>query len=749
MTSLPRALHRSAFFVFFLLSGFCGLLYEIVWTRLAMARFGVTTAVISVVLSVFMAGLAVGSWLTGDKRLLAWLDNGRRFLRAYAVIEIGIGTGAFLVPLLLDAGRAVLLRLAQTGSASYYLFSALFITIALVPFATLMGATFAMAMGALRRVTPRGESEHAFSFLYLANVLGAAAGTALSALALIEIYGFHGTLWVGALANVAIGIGAWLLSRSPAFGVAADSGANGEDRETVGAATRAVATWAADRSLGALVVLFATGFASMAMEVIWTRMFTIYISTVVYAFAALLTVYLLATYAGAYAYRWRVANGVATDGDYVWVFLGLLSVLPLVYADGRYLPHRGDFEEAPYLVLAIAPFCMALGYVTPLLIDRYGGRDVGRASRAYSVNVLGCILGPLAAGYLLLPLLGERAGLLTLAAGLLGIGAWAVWNLWRRRAAARFGVSAAFAANLILMWALGWHSQTYVEAITDGIVKRDPTATVVVSGSGMSKQLLVNGVGITFLTTITKMMAHFPLSHLTNPPRSALAICFGMGTTFRSLASWGIDTTAVDLVPSVPANFNYFHSDAAAVLSAGNARVVIDDGRRFLDRTDKKFDLITVDPPPPFQAAASSLLYSREFYQSVKRRLAPGGIFAQWTYRMEPTLLAPVARAILAEFKYVRVFGPVNGEGAHFLASQEPIPQRTAAELETRMPPKARADINEWESGSPPSAIFQRMLSREGNPRAMTKSKVLVPTLTDDRPANEYFAVRHFRDNVP
>ena len=102
---MSLSLIQGAFFVFFLGSGFCGLLYEIVWARLAMADFGVTTAVVSVVLSVFMAGLALGSWLAGGRRLLAWIGGGRRFLRGYALVELGIGTGAFLVPLLFDRGR--------------------------------------------------------------------------------------------------------------------------------------------------------------------------------------------------------------------------------------------------------------------------------------------------------------------------------------------------------------------------------------------------------------------------------------------------------------------------------------------------------------------------------------------------------------------------------------------------------------------------------------------------------------------
>jgi len=146
----------------------------------------------------------------------------------------------------------------------------------------------------------------------------------------------------------------------------------------------------------------------------------------------------------------------------------------------------------------------------------------------------------------------------------------------------------------------------------------------------MRKKLYVNGISITMLTPITKFMAHLPLALHGGRPGSALVICFGMGTTYRSLLSWGVNTTAVELVPGVIKVFGYFHGDAASVMKDTNGHVVIDDGRRFLLRGKKKYDVITVDPPPPVEAAGSSLLYSEEFYALVNEHLNPGGMFQQW-----------------------------------------------------------------------------------------------------------------------
>ncbi len=730
----PRA---RFFFLFFVMSGFCGLVYEIVWTRLAMASFGVTTTVVSVMLSLFMLGLAVGSWLAGWAPLLAWLGTGRRFLRAYGTVELGIAVSALAVPWAFQRGRDLMLGLGETASAPYHAICAALLAIAVLPWATLMGATFALALGALRtaaRSRPSADGERAFSYLYLANVLGGACGTLLTGLVLVELFGFRGTLVVAAGVNAAIGLAAWVLARDPAFAA---------EVAPAPAAPDAASGAASDRSL--LVVLFVTGLTSMAMELVWTRLFAHYLGTFVYTFAAILFIYLVATYAGSALYRRRAGRGQATHAGFGWATLAALSVLPLVYADERLVPHGYDLHlEAHWLALAIAPFCAALGYLTPLVVDRYSGGSVSRASRAYSVNVLGCILGPLLASYLVLPYTGERLAVLLLALPPLGIGLWAVVRAEKRRWVVR-----AFALNLAVLGAIGVGFRTYVEEIPDALIRRDHTATVIGHGKGLDKRLFVNGVSMTYQTSITKIMAHLPLAFLEHPPKSALAICFGMGTTFRSLSTWEIRAVAVDLIPSVPTFFGFFFPDIARVFAGGRSEVVIDDGRRYLDRTRAEFDVVTLDPPPPVAAAGSSLLYSREFYQAVKRRLAPGGILQQWIPRgsfgspaEDPGLISAVVQALRAEFPHVRAFLANDGPGLEFLASSAPLEGRTAKELVARMPAAARADLIEWSPGETPEHMLGAVFEREVSVDELVRRAPGVPPLTDDRPINEYFVVR-------
>jgi len=728
---------RGAFLSLFFVSGFCSVLYELVWLRLAMAQFGVTTAMVSIVLSVFMAGLGLGSWASGE-----WLrrrGDGLRIpaLRLYALIELMIGVSGIAVPYELAWGRGLLERVELSSSPAYYVASGVWVGCTLIPWCVLMGATIPVGMRATRQTQP-GEAGRSFSSLYTANVGGAVVGTELPLL-LIELLGFHGTLRVGAACNCAIAAAAMVLSRtSPQESTAENAG------------TQARGTAQAASGAGILALLFLTGLTSMGMEVVWVREFTPYVGTVVYAFAGILAVYLAATFLGSRIYRgWSRRAGYFSESPVLWALLALAALFPLVTSSpGIHL------AKGLRTMLGIAPFTGLLGFLTPMLVDRRSGGDPGKAGSAYAVNVLGCILGPLLAGFLLLPYFSERWSLIVLAMP------WLIFGLWVLRPkpgvsrAARMAAYALLPLATVLVFGSRGYDESYDKNYPDSYprqqVLRDSTATVIATGSGMDKKLLVNGYGMTQMTPITKMMGHLPLAFLDRPPQDALDICFGMGTTFRSLLSWNIRATAVELVPSVPRLFSYFHSDGEELLRSPRARVVIDDGRRYLERTfdrnPQQYDLITIDPPPPVEAAGSSLLYSEEFYAAARKRLRPGGILAQWLPGGDAEDFAAVARALRESFLYVRVFGSVEGWGYHFLASEQPIRQVTAEELQRRLPAEAAADLTEWDSPPGGSAAvfhdFDTVLRHEVAIETLIAKSPGTPALRDDRPINEYYALR-------
>jgi predicted membrane-bound spermidine synthase len=731
---MSTATRNRVLFGLFFASGFCGLVYQVVWLRLAFASFGITTAVLSIVVSVFMLGLGAGAMLAGG-----WIERwrratGRSALVLYGLVELAIGTGAWAVAALFRVGATSLLPVGDVDSAAYHALSGLLLAAILLPWCTLMGATFPLVMAFVRERDDGASTS--FSFLYLANVLGAALGTVATAVVLVETLGFSATLAVAGATNALVALTAFATASAhprPAADVAASP------------PTSTPSSAAADRV--AMAALFATGFASMAFEVVWTRAYTPILRTYVYSFAALLSVYLVATFAGSWAYRRSLRSGRTISVPTVLALVVLTSVLPVFCGDPRFIGVASRFVPARVAVLlGIVPFCGALGYLTPQLVDRASGGDPRRAGRAYAVNVAGCILGPLFVSYGLLPALGARMSLLALVLPLAAVGAAALRGSTGRRAL-HFAIAGATAA-LVAVAAVAVRSyEEGANVVGEKVVRRDATATVISHGEGRGKKLLVNGMGITAIDRCTKFMAHLPMAAHPHAEK-ALVICFGMGTTFRALRTWDVDVTAVELVPSVRDAFSYYHEDAAQVLASPRGRIVIDDGRRFLQRTGDMFDIVTLDPPPPVEAAGSSLLYTREFYRLMKTRMRPGAILQAWF----PGLAADdgtaeaVLRTLRDEFPYVRAYASTKPGAYHYLASMSPIAVPDVDAFVAKMPEAARRDLVEWNRGEDRDVTtYVRMLLGMEVPVDSLLVRPGDERVTDDRPYNEYYLLRRWR----
>jgi spermidine synthase len=721
--NLASSRNRLLFALFFI-SGFCGLLYQVVWVRLAFATFGIITPVISVVISVFMLGLALGSWAGGRFIVVLTRRTKRSAIYFYALTELSIAVGALVVPQLFAIADTSLLSLGEANSVSYLFLSAVAIALSIFPWCVFMGATFPLMMAYVAEQD--GASGKSFSFFYLANVLGATFGALLTATVLVELFGFRHTLWIAGAANLTIAtisVALGLRSRRPGPPAAAvDPGS--------------APSTSVNNILWVETILFTTGFASLAMEVVWTRSFTPVMGTQVYAFAALLVVYLIGTWFGSHQYRLAIARGSVRPIAQLLIGLAIASLLPIVLNDPRFI--HGENTRIFFALLSIFPLCAVLGYLTPRLIDDYAAGNPRIAGRAYALNVLGCILGPLLASYIFLPLLGANGSLVILALPFLVFGL-----AYGREISTKSRWIAGAVAAAFLLCALFINVSYENPCVTGGErceIRRDYAATVISRGEGMGRKLLVNGVGITSLSTITKFMAHLPLTVRRTRPESALVICFGMGTTYRSLLSWDVQTTAVELVPSVRDAFPYYHADADALLKNVKGRVVIDDGRRFLNRTSETYDVIVIDPPPPIEAAGSSLLYSKEFNETVKRHLKPEGIFQSWSPGGEEKTDYAIARSLVEAFPYVRAYRSVEGWGIHFLASMTPFETSTTKEMMSRLPASAQNDLSEWTKKDLRSDIAT-VLGNEV-PIASLLGPDPSTAVTDDHPYNEYFLLR-------
>ena len=726
---MNNQIQRTIFFVFFL-SGFSGLAYQVVWIRLAYASFGVITPVLSVVISIFMAGLAIGSWVGGKSIIKLTKRTKKSALSFYSMTELLIGIGAFLVPKLFAFGDHYLQHVGEINSSQYLLFSALVISISLLPWCILMGLTFPFMMAFIREI--HEDNGSSFSLLYLANVLGGVCGTLFSALFLIELVGFNQTVLIAAIFNWLAALISFLLARRGKH-----PGTTSRSLSDSALSGKMAASNSVESSNLAWVILFLTGLTSMSMEVIWTRAYTGVLGTRTYSFAALLTIYLFATWIGSYRYRSNIQKGKIISTESLLAIITVSILLPILLNDPR-------IHSNQYIILvSIVPFCAFLGYLTPKLIDDYSGGEPERAGRAYAVNIVGCIVGPLCACYLLLPRFGINMSLILLVIPYLIL---CLFNIFKRRRQHFPTLTIAFIISVIFL-AIGYFvSYSYEEkyaSLKGTMIRRDHTATVISVGTGLHKNLLVNGIGITTLTSDTKVMAHMPLAFYSGQPKSALTICFGMGTTYRSLLSWDIEATAVELVPSVVDVFGFYFEDADELMKHPKGKIIIDDGRRFLRRTITQYDVVTIDPPPPLEAAGSSLLYSEEFYDLLKKRLTKRAILHQWAPFGDLSIIQAITRSLYNSFPHVIAYKSIEGWGVHFFASMAPIKTPTASEVVTKLPQSAKSDLVEWKENVDVNTMVSQFLER----------KILIADLLndhpeiriiDDKPFNEYYILRRW-----
>ena len=727
----PSPIYRKTLlFLFFFVSGFCGLLYQIIWVRIAFASFGIILPILSVVISVFMLGLSLGSWAGGKGLPFLKKTTKRSAILFYAIAEIVIGLGAFAVPRLFRLGERLLLPLGGMDSSEYLLLSALVLGVSIFPWCLAMGVTYPFMMDYVREL--KWVETTSFSFLYIANSLGAMFGTLATALFLIELLGFSDTLLLGALCNFSIATISIGIGIKTSFII---DPVTPPKKKHIQTKKHSVSP----PEFLVFLILFVTGFCSLAMEVTWVRAFTPIFGTTIYSFAWILTIYLLGTILGSQWYRRNAARKQSFATPQLTGVCFLFAFLPIIMSDPNFKP------EVQPLLASLFPFCLMLGYLTPKLIDQYSLGNPGQAGRAYAVNIFGGILGPLFASYLFIPQFGTKLTLILLALLIGGL---------------FFICIAIIKTSYLLKWPLGLagigcalitilNTSSFEDPKFYGkstLVLRDHTATVTATGEGLDKILFINGMGITAITPITKMMAHLPLAIRKEKPKSGLVIALGMGTSLRSMSSWGIQVKCIELVPSVVESMPFFFKDAHSVLARPNVEVIVDDGRRFLKRTREKFDVIIIDPPPPVEAAGTSLLYSREFNKIVAERLNKGGIFQQWFPKGEKKTLQALVRSLTDIFPYVKSYKSLEGWGFHLLASMSPFETPKAEEILSRLPELAKRDMMEWTPEMDIKNFLNLTLEREIPVDILLNQQDDSIYISDDRPFNEYYLVRRYLD---
>lgn len=615
--------------------------------------FGGTVFAVSTVLTSFMAGLALGSFYGGKL-----IDSRKDPLRVYGLLEGGIGLYAILLPFLLSATENLYVHLHRSLHTSSPLIVLIRFTLAflvlLIP-STLMGATFpVMSRFFVRGLRRLGGS---VAGLYSANTFGAVGGCFLTGFFLLGTLGVRGSIHAAAGVNLLICITALVLSRRPPSEYE-------EFAEPKVPTTEGVAYPGPVLNL-VLLGFGLSGFAALAYEVLWTRVLSFFLeNNTAYAFAIMLATFLTGLALGSLVFgkfvdRRRnplflfglVEIGIGLFAPLSIFTLGSLSRiidrvgLALIPSPG-FWGYTGMRFFTAFLVMLLPTILMGAAF--PLVSKIYTksmkrlGRGIGSV---YSANTVGCIFGAFVAGFILIPLLGTQRSILTVALLNLSIGGVLVYFNPHLRSRARQGivVGAVLVAGLL---ATLFPREVFTGMFQGIFQKSSPgsrllyyregvTGTVTVHENRESGLVLsINGVTevpLDYQSFQTfRMLGHLPLLLHPNPKR-VLAIAFGGGIALGAVAQHSIDEAdCVEICPEVvAAASSYFNDVNHRVLENPKVRLFIDDGRNYVLTSDKVYDVITGDATHP-RSADSWILYTKEFYELCRDKLAEGGVICQW-----------------------------------------------------------------------------------------------------------------------
>jgi spermidine synthase len=726
-------------------SGLAALLYQVLWIRQLSLVVGVEVYSITIAVSAFFAGLAAGSALLG--RLA---DRWPRPLVLYALLETGVAL----------AGVAATIALAHAAAPFVAIQAHLGWLAWALPF--LLVGTPAFLMGGTLPVAVRSQVRGATSvakvggWVYAANTAGGIAGALLSSFALLPWLGVRGTALAAAVFNLAAAGLALLLDHR--------SGARFEkttERDHLAAAPI--------RSRTALVLYAMAGGIALGYEVVWSQAMAQFLSTRVFAFSVVLATYLAGLAIGSALYV-RFSNRVRDTWGVFGLLIAAAGLVALLEIAGLNLWQLRFQIDAGNLALSItgsefvrmcASFLVAafgvvfvptvlLGAAFPIALrltagpDRTG-RDVGAV---LAVNTAGGIAGTLLTGFLLVPTLGlvRTLSVLAIAAATIGVLAVLLGSGVRRGAqwiVCVLGLTAVVVgmltpsdrlARLLLATRGGGSLIFYQES-------RGATVAVAEqrSGDNVFRRLYIQGVSNSGdampSLRYMRLQAMLPLIIHRGEPKSALVIGFGTGITAGAVLHYPQlqRRVCIELLPSVVSAGELFPENYGAGHDS-RMEIRIRDGRQELLRSRERYDLITLEPPPP-SAEGIVNLYSTEFYKLASRRLEPNGLFAQWlpisTQNDEDT--RSLVRSFLDVFPYATLWTTELHEML-LIGSYSPI-EIDAKQLTDRYTQSGVSTALQAVGISSPAALLATWVTgKEGLERYANHLR----PVTDDQPRIEY-----------
>ncbi len=726
----------------FLLSGATSLVYQILWVRELSLSLGSTVYAISIVVSAFMAGLAIGSAFFGGRA-----DRWGSPLRLYALLEGGIGVCALLAPIafrgIAAAAAASPDALAPSAATKWLPFAASFVVL-LVP-TTLMGGTLPVLSRYVASF--RGSRGALIGALYSVNTIGAIVGTAVTGFVLIRLVGIRNATHLAALGNFVILAVAVLLSRvwpgtrvAPAAGTASTA-VDAGGAVTTGASAAARAEDASRWLLGPVtLVYFVNGLAGLAFELLWTRAIVLFATNTIYAFTVILTTFLFGLGLGSSvmsAFVSRVRRPHALLGGFQCLValiaaltpLALSRVgLPIFEAAGdatKPLALAGEVVTAyAVAVLFMLPATILMGASFPLVarIVAGGTERVGRAvGRVYALNTVGAVLGSLLAAFLFLPLIGVQRSILLFAL----VSAASGFYLAMRAGARNWRVvGGAGAAVIILLLALspnhfrGMLERSLGAELTFYREGVETTVSVYESERAKRPVLVINSMALDDRGVVHKLLAHLPA--LFHPePKRALVLGFGVGISSESISAHGIEVNdCVEISPAVMDAAHCFAGLNGNIAARGDPRFTVyeTDGRRLLLSRPDPYDLIILDANSGnLRNAGVGKLYTTDFFELCKERLTSNGMVTLYA-SPNGTLreFKMIARTFQEVFPHTTLWvDRVFGQTSVLLGSREPLRIDLDRYLARLARPAVQADLAVFDLDQPGLLLSCFMMGEE------------------------------------
>lgn len=658
----------------FILSGFLGLVYEVVWLRKLALIFGTTLPATTAVLAAFMGGLAIGSFVFG--RIV---DKHHSPLKLYGILEICTGLYCLLTPFIFDYLQAIHIVLFREFGDSFVLHLMRFILASItisIP-CMFMGGTLPVLTRSL--IAKRGTLRDHIALLYFLNTIGAVFGTLFTGFFLIRSLGMEQVIYLAVAGNVTIGVLFIVISKTDAY--------DEPLRETTPHSLSRSTHWL-------LPMYFLIGAIGMGTEVAWFRALNLVIGSTVYAFTILLSAFLLGIALGSLSIklfsRQRpdplifVGGLTIVTGLMIAVSVAVLSRLPVIvlWLFPRFHSNFFVWQSCLFFLgmITVIPATFGLGALFPAVSEAYISemRRVARCvGNLYLWNTLGGIAGTILTGFVLIPMMGSRTTLIAYSAVCIAMG---ILVLYKRQTGFQLcilGIVAIVLLAILPTWdRVLFDSGVYLYApqMKEGFEanrhmlfeEESVHSYVTVSEIAGIRSLRINGKtdgsdGDDLYTQI--LLAQLPLIHHPNA-KNAIIIGLGTGVTLGSALTYPeLQAECIEIDPAVIRAASFFSHISDSALSSSRGRIIKADARTVLSSATSQYDIVISEPSNPWISGVSNL-FTVEHFLACRESLRNNGIMCQWihSYYMSPETLLTVISTFQSVFSHCSIWQGSPGD---------------------------------------------------------------------------------------